>query len=78
LRRTDLRPLLHEVKIPVMGIYGDRDNIVHPRQWQPLLVGVPHAKIIHWEKAQHFVMLDKPQEFMESLKSFLDEEIAAQ
>ena len=49
-----------------------------PTQWQPLLEGVPHARIVHWEKAQHFVMLDKPQEFMESLKSFLDEETAAQ
>jgi pimeloyl-ACP methyl ester carboxylesterase len=78
LRRTDLRPKLNEIKIPVMGIYGERDNIVHPRQWQPLLEGVPHAKIIRWEKAQHFVMLDKPQDFMESLKSFLDEESASQ
>jgi pimeloyl-ACP methyl ester carboxylesterase len=77
LRRTDLRPKLNEIKIPVMGIYGDRDNIVHPRQWQPLQEGVPHSKIIRWEKAQHFVMLDKPQEFMESLKSFLDEETTA-
>lgn len=78
LRRTDLRPKLNEIKIPVMGIYGDRDNIVHPRQWQPLKEGVPHAKIIHWEKAQHFVMLDKPQDFMESLKTFLDDETTAQ
>jgi pimeloyl-ACP methyl ester carboxylesterase len=78
LRRTDLRPKLNEIKIPVMGIYGDRDNIVHPRQWQPLIDGVPQAKIITWEKAQHFVMLDKPQDFMESLKSFLDEESTAQ
>ena len=78
LRRTDLRPKLNEIKIPVMGIYGERDNIVHPRQWQPLLEGVPHARIIRWEKAQHFVMLDKPQDFMESLKSFLDEESASQ
>ncbi len=77
LRRTDLRPKLNEIKIPVMGIYGDRDNIVHPRQWQPLQEGVPQAKIIRWEKAQHFVMLDKPQDFMESLKSFLDEESTA-
>jgi pimeloyl-ACP methyl ester carboxylesterase len=77
LRRTDLRPKLNEIKIPVMGIYGERDNIVHPRQWQPLLEGVPHAKVIRWEKAQHFVMLDKPQDFMESLKSFLDEESTA-
>jgi pimeloyl-ACP methyl ester carboxylesterase len=78
LRRTDLRPKLNEIKIPVMGIYGERDNIVHPRQWQPLVEGVPHAKIIRWEKAQHFVMLDKPQDFMESLKSFLDEESTSQ
>jgi pimeloyl-ACP methyl ester carboxylesterase len=74
LRRTDLRPGLGNIKIPVMGMYGDRDNIVHPRQWQPLLKGVPHAHIVRWEKAQHFVMLDTPQDFMEKLKAFLDEE----
>lgn len=74
LRRTDLRPMLSHLKIPVMGMYGGRDNIVHPRQWQPLSQGVPNAKIIRWERAQHFVMLDTPQDFMETLKVFLDEE----
>jgi pimeloyl-ACP methyl ester carboxylesterase len=74
LRRTDLRPRLNEVKIPVMGIFGDRDNIVHPRQWQPLLAGVPHAQVVRYERAQHFVMMDVPQQFMETLKAFLDQE----
>ncbi len=74
LRRTDLRPMLSQVKIPVMGMFGDRDNIVNPRQWQPLLAGVPHAQIVRWERAQHFIMLDTPQDFMEKLKSFLDQE----
>jgi pimeloyl-ACP methyl ester carboxylesterase len=74
LRRTDLRPLLSDVKIPVLGMYGDRDNIVHPRQWQPLSVAVPHARIVRWQKAQHFIMLDTSQDFMEKLKIFLDEE----
>jgi len=74
LRRTDLRPGLGEITIPVMGMYGDRDNIVDPKQWQPLLKGVPHAQIARWEKARHFVMLDTPQDFMEQLKSFLDDE----
>jgi pimeloyl-ACP methyl ester carboxylesterase len=72
LHRTDLRPMLSQVKIPVMGMYGDRDNIVSPREWKPLLAGVPHAKIVRWKRAQHFVMLDTPQEFMENLKTFLD------
>ncbi len=74
LRRTDLRPSLPQLKIPVMGMYGDRDNIVHPQQWRPLLEGVPHAKIVRWKRAQHFVMLDTPQEFTENLKTFLDVE----
>jgi pimeloyl-ACP methyl ester carboxylesterase len=74
LRRTDLRPMLPQLKIPVMGMFGDRDNIVNPGQWQPLLAGVPHAKIVRWERAQHFIMLDTPQEFMENLKTFLDQE----
>ena len=30
LRRTDLRPMLDQIKVPAMGIYGDRDIIVHP------------------------------------------------
>lgn len=78
LRRTDLRPSLGAITIPVMGMYGDRDNIVSPKQWQPLLKGVPHARIVRWKKAQHFIMLDTPQDFMEQLKSFLDDEQSAQ
>jgi len=73
LRRTDLRPMLSQIKIPVMGMFGDRDNIVDSRQWQPLQIGVPHAQVVRWEKAQHFVMMDTPQDFMEKLKIFLDE-----
>ena len=78
LRRTDLRPELGQLKIPVMGMYGDRDNIVSPRQWKPLQAGVPHAKIVRWQKAQHFVMIDTPQDFMQQLKIFLDDETPVQ
>jgi pimeloyl-ACP methyl ester carboxylesterase len=74
LRRTDLRPMLPRLKMPVMGMFGDRDNIVNPRQWQPLSQGVPHTQIVRWPRAQHFIMLDTPQDFMEKLKTFLDQE----
>ena len=74
LRRTDLRPTLPQLKIPVMGMFGDRDNIVSPKQWQPLLAAVPQTQVVRWEKAQHFIMLDTSQDFMEKLKAFLDEE----
>jgi len=73
LRRTDLRPNLDQVKIPVMGMFGDRDNIVNPRQWQVLKKYVPHALIDRYPNAGHFIMIDEPPTFRQSLKNFLEE-----
>jgi pimeloyl-ACP methyl ester carboxylesterase len=72
LRQTDLRPNLDKVHVPVMGMYGDKDIIVHPRQWQPLSAGVPQAQIERFPNAGHFIMLDEPQLFREKLKNFLE------
>ncbi len=72
LRKTDLRPNLEKICIPVMGMFGDRDNIVDPRQWQPLQYGLPASRIERFQQAGHFIMLDDPQVFMMKLKDFLD------
>lgn len=73
LRCTDLRPVLNTIKVPVMGIYGDKDNIVHPMQWKPISLGVNQHRIERFPKAGHFPMLEEPEPFMQKLKSFLDE-----
>lgn len=73
LRRTDLRPELNQITIPAMGMYGDKDVIVHPKQWQPMQAGMPNCHIKRYADAGHFIMLDVPQDFMETLKYFLDE-----
>ena len=72
LRRTDLRPRMREIRIPVMGMFGDRDNIVNPRQWKTLKDHVPHARIERYKNAGHFIMLDEPRHFMLTLKEFLE------
>ncbi len=72
LRNTDLRPDLHKITVPVMGMYGDRDNIVNPNQWQPLQQGVQTVRIEQYKNAGHFIMLDEPQDFKAKLKDFLD------
>jgi pimeloyl-ACP methyl ester carboxylesterase len=79
LRRTDLRPMLGQIKVPAMGMYGDRDVIVDPRQWEPMKKGIDHARIERFPSAGHFIMLEEPQDFGERLKSFLDmkEQVAA-
>ena len=71
LRRTDLRPNLDKINVPVMGMYGDKDNIVNPMQWRPLESGVGYSHTERFPKAGHFIMLDEPQPFINKLKSFL-------
>ena len=72
LRQTDVRPDLGRIKIPVMGMFGAKDIVVSPRQWKPMLAGIPHARIERFEDAGHFIMLDEPTKFMKNLKDFLD------
>jgi pimeloyl-ACP methyl ester carboxylesterase len=72
LEQTDLRSQIHQIKIPAMGMYGDRDIVVCPDQWQPLLEGIPHARIERFPRAGHFIMLDEPGTFMQTLHDFLN------
>ncbi len=72
LRRTDLRPMLGQIQVPALGMYGDRDVIVHPRQWEPMKAGIPQAEIERFPSAGHFIMLEEPRKFGERLKTFLD------
>lgn len=72
LRRTDLRPLISKIQVPVMGMFGHRDNIVSSREWQILQAGLPASRIERFKNAGHFIMLDEPQLFREKLKNFLD------
>jgi len=75
LRCTDLRPRLNQIQVPAMGMYGDKDIVVSPSQWKPMLEGIPHARIERFNKAGHFIMLDDPERFREILHQFLDGEI---
>jgi pimeloyl-ACP methyl ester carboxylesterase len=74
LRRTDLRPELHKIEVPAMGMYGHRDIVVNPNQWKPMLEGIPHARIERFPRAGHFIMLDEPKTFQATLRSFLEQE----
>ena len=74
LHRTDLTPMLSELNIPSMGMFGALDNIVNPNQWIPMLEGIPSARIERFDNAGHFIMLDESELFTEKLKDFLDDD----
>lgn len=72
LRHTDLRPRMHEIEVPVLGIYGRIDRIVNPGQRKVLAESAPTAEISYFEKSGHFPMLDEPERFYRTLVEFLD------
>lgn len=72
LRQTDLRPRLNEIRVPTLGIYGQIDRIVDPRQSEVLARGTPMAEIRYFEHSGHFPMLDEPQRFYQTLHEFLN------
>lgn len=78
LRKTDLRPTMNQVKLPVLGIYGARDLIVHPNQSKLLKATAPQSQIAWFEKSGHFPMLDEPARFHSTVKDFLNNSTVSQ
>jgi pimeloyl-ACP methyl ester carboxylesterase len=72
LRQTDLTQQLAPIYQPVMGMYGDRDVIVNPNQWSILDRYLQRVRIERFKHAGHFIMLDEPDQFKNTLKSYLD------
>jgi len=72
LRMIDLRPSLHELTMPTMGIFGRRDNIVDPNQGEILRAGAPNAFIHYFKNSAHFPMLDETDHFHRTVRDFLD------
>jgi pimeloyl-ACP methyl ester carboxylesterase len=72
LSRLDLRPNVNEIKLPVLGIYGAHDNIVHPGQAQVLKQYLPHSQVEMFNDSGHFPMMDEPTRFYDSVRNFLN------
>jgi pimeloyl-ACP methyl ester carboxylesterase len=72
LYETDLSPRLEEIRMPTLGIYGQKDRIVNPDQGDVLARRVPDAEVRHFDRSGHFPMLDEPERFYRVLGQFLN------
>lgn len=72
LRKTDLRPRIGDLRMPILGVYGKNDNIVHPNQRDVLTQYAPHSKIKYFKHSGHFPMMDEPQLFHTTVRDFLN------
>lgn len=71
LHHTDLRPRLRSLRMPILGIYGEGDKIVNPRQAE-LLKSITSSRVAMLSESRHFPMLDEPEAFNSILLSYLD------
>jgi pimeloyl-ACP methyl ester carboxylesterase len=76
LHSTDLSRRMGEISVPTLGIFGQRDNVVHPGQADILRRGVPHAQVHMMRRSRHFPMVDEPALFRQTLLSFLLDQAA--
>ncbi len=72
LHHTDLEPRLGHLKVPVLGVFGERDQIVDPKEGRRLAQSVQWARVQMMPISGHFPMLDDAGRFNETLRHFLD------
>ncbi|HSM25782.1 MAG TPA: alpha/beta hydrolase [Anaerolineaceae bacterium] len=74
LQSVDLKDDLKNLTIPILGLYGKRDNIVSPAQNRLLKQIIPQSEIELFPKSGHFIMLEEPELCMQRIQKFINEE----
>ena len=70
LHHTDLTPRIAALRMPTVGVYGQGDKIVDPKQ-SVLFERVARSRVELLEGSRHFPMLDEPEKFYSVLLNFL-------
>ena len=71
LDRLDMRPLLPEVRQPVLLFCGDRDRVVRPIHAEILMAGLPNARRVVVEGCGHVPGYSHPEVLAEVVRQFL-------
>jgi pimeloyl-ACP methyl ester carboxylesterase len=71
LHRLDLRPLLPEVRQPVLLVCGDRDRVVGPEHAELLRQGLPNAGLVVLQGCGHVPSYTHPEVYAEVVRRFL-------
>jgi len=69
----DLTPLLSQIKIPTLIIWGDRDQTTPKQIFEILNKNIFHSNVKIIKDSGHFSFLDQPEEFVGYLYDFIKE-----
>jgi pimeloyl-ACP methyl ester carboxylesterase len=72
--RLDLEYVLDELNMPLLSVYGDKDNVISSEQAMELEENHYSARAIVLPGTHHFPMLDQTAKFTRLLRDFMDVE----
>jgi pimeloyl-ACP methyl ester carboxylesterase len=72
--RLNLRETLDQIDIPLLTVFGEKDNVIDPAQADDLEENHYAARAIVFSDAHHFPMLDQTAKFARLLRDFMDVE----
>ncbi len=71
LNRPDPRPLLGQIKVPVLVLAGEDDPISGPERNAAIAQAIPGAVRVSLPETGHFPMLEKPAEVSAAMREWL-------
>lgn len=69
--KEDLTPLLTNIPVPTLIVWGEKDQELPLKFAQILLDQIPKAELHLLKNSGHFPFLDEPQKFTQIIKDFL-------
>ncbi len=69
--RPDLTPVLRDVKVPTLILWGAEDRLIPPAETQAMVSIVPQATGVAIPGAGHLTMLEAPERFNAAVRTFL-------
>jgi len=71
MARTDLRPVLPQIRCPVLTIFGKQDHVVPPRQGRVADKLVPDHRLLMLDKCGHLPMFERTAQYLAALRAFI-------
>ena len=71
LQETDLVPLLHHLKVPILVVCGELDQATPPALNKQIVERVAGAKYIELPGCGHCPPLEQPEQFLAAIKEFV-------
>lgn len=73
--RADRRPDLAAMDLPALVIVGERDELTPPSCAEALVEGLPDAQLAVIADAGHLTALERPRQFTDAVRAFLERRV---